>query len=312
MTENPPTLSTKKIAVLQGGPGAEREVSLRSAAAVTRALKSLGAQVTPVDVHDATFTLPEDTDLAFNMIHGTFGEDGQIQAILDERGIPYTGENAANSRTAFDKIASKRAFEAAGVPTAKWQVIKDGERPTLPVPLVAKPPREGSSVGVHIVKDTNDLQTALDDCFARDGEVLIEEFIAGRELTVGIVGDEALPIVEIVPKVDFYNYENKYTAGASEYTCPAALPADTTGRVKAAALAAHRSLGLQVYSRVDVLLDTNENPYVLEVNTIPGMTETSLLPKSAAAEGITFPQLCEKIASLSLAKPAASPITNNQ
>ncbi len=308
------SLQNKKIAVLKGGPGAEREVSLNSAAAVERALATLGATVTPIEVQDATFELPADTDLAFNMIHGTFGEDGQLQAILDERGTPYTGENAANSKTAFDKIASKRAFEAAGVPTAKWQVLKDGEKPTLPVPLVAKPPREGSSVGVHIVKDTNDLETALDDCFARDGEVLIEEFIAGRELTVGIVGDEALPIVEIVPKVDFYSYENKYTAGASEYTCPAILPPDTTGRVKAAALAAHRSLGLQVYSRVDVLLGANDEPYVLEVNTIPGMTETSLLPKAAAATGLSFAELCERIAQLSLLKSTTSepPTTEDQ
>ncbi len=290
-----------------GGPGAEREVSLSSAAAVERALASLGATVTPIDVHDATFQLPADTDLAFNMIHGTFGEDGQLQAILDERGVPYTGEGADGSKLAFDKIASKRAFEAAGVPTAKWQIIRADEMPTLPVPLVAKPPREGSSVGVHIVKDTANLRAALDDCFARDGEVLIEEFIPGRELTVGIVGDEALPIVEIVPKVDFYSYENKYTAGASEYTCPADLSPDTTSRVRSAALAAHRSLGLHVYSRVDVLLDANDNPLVLEVNTIPGMTETSLLPKSAAANGLSFADLCEKIADLSLAKPAATP-----
>ncbi len=300
------SLANKRIAVLKGGPGAEREVSLKSAAAVERALQTLGAIVSSVEVQDATFEIPADTDLAFNMIHGTFGEDGQIQAILDERHIPYTGENSLNSKTAFDKVASKRAFEAAGVPTAKWQVIKDGQQPTLPVPLVAKPPREGSSVGVHIVKDTHGLKSALDDCFARDSEVLIEEFIAGRELTVGIVGDEALPIVEIVPKVDFYSYENKYTAGASEYTCPAILPPDTTGRVKAAALAAHRSLGLQVYSRVDVLLGANDEPYVLEVNTIPGMTETSLLPKAAAATGLSFADLCERIAQLSLAKSAAS------
>jgi D-alanine-D-alanine ligase len=298
------SLKNKKIAVLKGGPGAERAVSLNSAAAVESALATLGAIVTPVEVHDGTFALPPDTDLAFNLVHGTFGEDGQLQAILDERNVPYTGENAANSKTAFDKIASKSAFEAAGVPTAQWEVLRAGEQPTLLIPLVAKPPREGSSVGVHIIKDPADLPAALADCFARDNEVLIEEFIAGRELTVGIVGDKALPIVEIVPKVDFYSYENKYTVGASEYTCPAALPPATTNRVQAVALAAHRALGLQVYSRVDVLLGANDNPCVLEVNTIPGMTETSLLPKAAAATGLTFPALCEKIAHLSLAKTA--------
>lgn len=299
------TLQNKNIAVLMGGPGAEREVSLNSAAAVARALRSIGANVTEIDVHDGDFAIPEGTDLAFNIIHGTFGEDGTLQSLLDARGIPYTGEGEAGSRLAFDKIASKIRFEAAGVPTAKWEIIAKGSAPSLPLPFVVKPPREGSSVGVHIVQDTIALDAALEDCFARDHEVLIEEFIQGSELTVGIVGDEAFPIVEIVPKVDFYTYENKYTKGASDYFCPARLDEETTRKVQAAALAAHRSLGLEVYSRVDVLLDAAGNPCVLEVNTIPGMTETSLLPKGAAAVGVSFPELCARIAALSLQKGAA-------
>jgi D-alanine-D-alanine ligase len=296
------TLQNKNIAVLMGGPGAERAVSLNSGAAVAKALRSLGANVTEIDVHGPDFELPAGTDLAFNIIHGTFGEDGQLQALLDARGIPYTGEGEAGSRLAFDKIASKRRFVAAGVPTARWEIVAKGDAPTLPLPFVVKPPREGSSVGVHIVQDTVALDAALEDCFSRDTEVLVEEFVQGKELTVGVVGDEAFPVVEIVPKVDFYSYENKYTKGASEYFCPARLDAETTARVQEAALAAHRSLGLEVYSRVDVLLDAQGNPYVLEVNTIPGMTETSLLPKGAAAVGISFAQLCERIAVLSLAK----------
>jgi D-alanine-D-alanine ligase len=299
------TLQNKNIAVLMGGPGAERAVSLNSAAAVARALRSVGANVTEIDVADAAFTIPEGMDLAFNIIHGTFGEDGQLQAILDARGIAYTGEGEVGSRLAFDKIASKKRFEAAGVPTAKWEIVEKGSAPSIPLPFVVKPPREGSSVGVHIVQDTVALDAALEDCFARDHEVLVEEFIQGKELTVGIVGDEAFPIVEIVPKVDFYTYENKYTKGASEYFCPARLDAETTRKVQEAALAAHRSLGLEVYSRVDVLLDAAGNPYVLEVNTIPGMTETSLLPKGAAAVGIDFPELCARIARLSLKKGGA-------
>jgi len=295
----------KNIAVLMGGPGAERAVSLNSAAAVAKALRSLGMNVTEIDVCNADFEIHEDTDIAFNMIHGTFGEDGQIQSILDGRGIPYTGEGEMGSRIAFDKIASKRLFEAAGVPTAKWEIVAKGSAPSLPLPFVVKPPREGSSVGVHIVQDTVALDAALEDCFARDHEVLIEEFIQGSELTVGIVGDEAFPIVEIVPKVDFYSYENKYTKGASDYYCPARLDPETAQKVRQAALAAHRSLGLEVYSRVDVLLDATGNPYVLEVNTIPGMTETSLLPKGAAAVGIDFPALCHRIAMLSLKKGSA-------
>jgi D-alanine-D-alanine ligase len=296
------TLQNKNIAVLMGGPGAERAVSLNSGAAVAKALRSLGANVTEIDVHGPDFELPAGTDLAFNIIHGTFGEDGQLQALLDARGIAYTGEGEVGSRLAFDKIASKQRFVAAGVPTAKWEIVAKGDAPTLPLPFVAKPPREGSSVGVHIVQDTVALDAALEDCFARDTEVLVEEFVQGKELTVGVVGDEAFPVVEIVPKVDFYSYENKYTKGASDYFCPARLDEETTARVQEAALVAHRSLGLEVYSRVDVLLDAQGNPYVLEVNTIPGMTETSLLPKGAAAVGVSFAQLCERIAALSLAK----------
>jgi D-alanine-D-alanine ligase len=295
----------KQIAVLMGGPGAERAVSLNSGAAVAKALRSLGMNVIEIDVRGPDFEIPAGTDLAFNIIHGTFGEDGQLQSILDARGIPYTGEGENGSRIAFDKIESKKLFVTAGVPTAKWEIVQKGSAPSLPLPFVVKPPREGSSVGVHIVQDTVGLDAALEDCFARDHEVLIEEFVQGSELTVGVVGDEAFPIVEIVPKVDFYTYENKYTKGASDYYCPARLDAETTRRVQEAALAAHRSLGLEVYSRVDVLLDEAGNPYVLEVNTIPGMTETSLLPKGAAAVGIAFPQLCERIALLSLQKLTA-------
>jgi D-alanine-D-alanine ligase len=295
-------LKGKRIALLAGGPGKERRVSLNSGVAVANALRTIGAEVSEIDVQGPGFEIPPGTELAFNMVHGTLGEDGEIQAILDARGIPYTGEGEAASRLAFDKIASKRRFDSAGVPNAKWEVLLAGQAPKLPLPLVAKPPREGSSVGVHILLKANELEAALADCLARDAEVLVEEFIQGRELTVGIVGDTALPVVEIVPKVDFYSYENKYTKGNSDYFCPARLDADTARAVQSAALAAHRSLGLEVYSRVDVLLDANNRPFVLEANTIPGMTETSLLPKAAAAVGIGFAQLCEWIAGLSLAK----------
>jgi D-alanine-D-alanine ligase len=295
-------LNGKSVALLKGGPGKERDVSLNSGAAVANALRSLGADVVEIDITGRDVDLPSTPDLVFNMIHGTFGEDGDLQSILDGLGIPYTGEDAAGSRLAFDKIASKRRFDAAGVPHAKWEILHAGENPTIPLPLVAKPPREGSSVGVHIVKEAGALAEALADCVARDREVLVEEFVSGKELTVGIVGDEALPIVEIVPKVDFYSYENKYTKGNSDYFCPARLDEATTRAVQSAAVAAHRSLGLRVYSRVDVLLDAQNRPFVLEVNTIPGMTETSLLPKAAAVAGLDFASLCEEIAGLSLEK----------
>lgn len=289
-----------KIAVLMGGPGTEREVSLRSGAAVARALEACGAAVDLVDVRTADFSLPEGTELAYNMIHGTFGEDGAVQQILDRRGVPYTGEGAEGSRIAFDKIVSKERFDRHGVPNARWHVIRRGENPQLPLPLVLKAPRQGSSVGVHIIRNVSEIPAAMDDCLKFGEEVLVEEFLTGRELTVGILGDEALPIIEIRPHEGFYDYEHKYTKGASEYLVPAPIGDEATAQVKKAALEAHRSLGLEVYSRVDVLLAEDGRIGVLEVNTIPGMTETSLLPKSAAVIGLDFPALCEKIAELSL------------
>jgi D-alanine-D-alanine ligase len=293
-------LKGKKVAVLLGGPGPEREVSLRSGAAVARALRSLGAFVQEVDVKNSSLSLPEPIDLAYNMIHGTFGEDGQIQEILERQGIPYTGEGVAGSQLAFDKILSKRKFDEHGVPTGRWHVIAAGQRPRLEVPFVVKSPRQGSSVGVHIIKDSADLDAALEDCFRFGEAVIVEEFFSGRELTVGILGDVALPVIEIVPREGFYDYQHKYTKGASEYFVPAPIGDEATQAVQYAALAAKRALGLEIYSRVDVILASDGSLNVLEINTIPGMTETSLLPKAAAAAGLDFPTLCERIASLSM------------
>jgi len=295
-------LKNKIAAVLMGGPGAEREVSLRSGAAVARALRACGAVVTAVDVTGPDFVLPPGTDLAFNIIHGTFGEDGQIQQILEDRGIPYTGEGVEGSRIAFDKILSKQKFDAANVPTAKWHILRRGETPTIAPPCVVKAPRQGSSVGVHIIKGPAEFHAAFEDCFRYGEEILVEEFFTGRELTVGILGQEALPIVEIVPHEGFYDYAHKYSKGASDYYVPAAIGADATRAVQQAALAAHQALGLEVYSRVDILLAPGGRLNVMEINTLPGMTETSLLPKAAAVAGLDFPALCERIAALSLAR----------
>lgn len=300
-------LSGRHVALLQGGPGSEREVSLVSARSVRRALEALGATVVDVDVRGPDFELPDPCDLAFNVIHGTFGEDGALQAVLEARGIPYTGAGSASSRLAFDKVESKRRFEAAGVPTPAFAIVPaatlDGALP-LSLPVVIKPPREGSSVGVHIVRDPGAVGTALADAGRFGDEVLVEAFVEGRELTVGILGDEALPIVEIQPNEGFYDMHNKYPwmggGGGSRYTCPAVLSAEETQAVQEAGLAAHRALGIEVYSRVDVLLHADGSPWVLEVNTIPGMTESSLLPKAAAAAGLDFESLCLKIAELSL------------
>ncbi len=293
------SLAHLHIVVLMGGPGSEREVSLRSGAAVTKAFRQGGYRVTPQEMESADFHLPHDTGLCVNMVHGTFGEDGGLQAILDAKGVPYTGEGAASSRIAFDKMKSKQLFEQAKVPTPRWEKIKAGERPKLPLPFVVKAPREGSSVGVHIVRQPEELDAALQDCASLDREILIEEFVSGREMTVGVVGDHAMPVIEIRPHEGFYDYAHKYTAGASDYLCPAPLDDVLTERVRQVALEAHRALGLEVYSRVDILLGADGSPYVLEANTIPGMTETSLLPKAAAAAGLTFLELCEEIAWLS-------------
>lgn len=295
-------LKDKMVALLMGGPGKERDVSLRSGAAVAKALRAAGARVEEIDVTTPELTLPSSVDLAFNIIHGTFGEDGQLQSILHERGIPYTGEGIEGSRTAFDKILSKEAFDRSRVPTSKWEKIRRGGMPSLPLPYVVKAPRQGSSVGVHIIRDAAALPAALEDCFQYGDEVLIESFFSGRELTVGIIGGEALPVVEIVPRDGFYDYDHKYTSGASEYFVPAPLTEAESASVQATARAAHSALGLEVYSRVDILLGPDGSMSVLEINTIPGMTELSLLPKAAAVAGLGFPALCEEIAGLSLAK----------
>lgn len=293
-------LKNLHLAVLMGGPGSEREVSLRSGRAVAAALRQGGYRTTEIEVRGMELDLPYDTGLCINMIHGTFGEDGQLQAILQDRGVAFTGEGEAGSRLAFDKLASKQRFAAAGVPTPHWEVIPAGGHPALRLPMVVKAPREGSSVGVHIVRDAGQLPGALRDCASLDREILVEELIEGRELTVGVVGDRSLAIVEIKPHEGFYDYEHKYTKGASEYSCPAPLDQKTTQMVQDTALRAHRALGLEVYSRVDILLRADGSPFVLEANTIPGMTETSLLPKAAAAGGTGFLELCEEIAVLSL------------
>jgi D-alanine-D-alanine ligase len=300
-------LAGKHIAVLKGGPSAERAVSLATGAGVAKALRSLGANVTEVDVADASFSLPDDTEIAFIALHGTFGEDGQLQQILQDRGVPYTGEGVAESRLAFDKIASKKEFSRHGVATPHWEVIRSGQQPNFPVPYVIKAPRQGSTVGVYIVKEEGQAASALREAAQYDNEFLVEQFIPGRELTVGVLGELALPIIEIIPRSGFYDFNNKYPflnpqgGGGAEHVCPAAISADLTRKIQDLALLATGSLGARVYSRVDVLLSPQNEPFVLEINTIPGMTEASLLPEAAGVAGITYPQLCTRIIELSLA-----------
>src|SRR5438874_2918348 len=298
----------KKIAVLMGGPGSERDVSLATARGVSKALHSVGAEVVEVDVRGENFQIPDDVDLAFLTIHGTFGEDGQLQKILEERGIAYTGDAVEESRNSFDKIRSKEKFREHGVRTPEWQVIQSGQRPTIPLPIVVKPPREGSTVGVVIIKNERELESAVAEAANYDRELLIEKFVPGQELTIGILGDQALPVLEIIPKGGFYDFATKYPflnpqSGASaEHVCPARIDAAKTREIQDLALRAFRALGLQVYARVDIILAEDGEPFVLEANTIPGMTEASLLPEAAAAAGINYVDLCLRIIELSRAR----------
>jgi D-alanine-D-alanine ligase len=292
-----------KITVMLGGPSAEREVSLRSGAAVAKALRSLGHEVQELDPRDGSWTLPAGTDVVFLALHGTYGEDGIVQRRLDALGALYTGCDAEASRIAFDKVLTKRRCRAAGVTTAEFRVLNSAGAP-LPndfrLPLVVKPVRQGSSVGLQFVEQAGDWPAALAEALKFDSEVLVEEKVAGRETTVGILGGEALPVVEVRPKTGSYDYGNKYTAGRTEYFCPADFDAATTGRIQAAALGAFRAVGGRDYARVDVMVRPNGEPVVLEVNTLPGMTETSLLPKAAAAAGLNYAQLCQRMVDLAL------------
>jgi len=298
----------KKIAVLMGGPSSERDVSLATGRGISKALRSLGADVVEVDVRDAKFELPDDVDLAFIALHGTFGEDGQVQRILEARGVVYTGEGVEESRLAFDKIRSKEKFREHQVITPEWETIGAHQRPRMQLPIVVKAPRQGSTVGVHIVKKAEDLESAIANAAEYDRELLIERFVPGRELTIGILGDQVLPILEIIPKGGFYDFTNKYpflnpkAGGGAQHVCPAKIDPGKTKEIQDLALRAYRALGLEVYSRVDAILSETGQPFVLEINTIPGMTEASLLPEAAAAAGISYVDLCARIIALSRAR----------
>ena len=293
------------LTVLLGGPSAEREVSLRSGAAVAAALRSLGHIVHEVDPLPGALaaSLPAGTQVVFLALHGTYGEDGTVQAELQELGIPYTGCGVTASLFAFDKIVTKRRCLAAGVPTARFAVF---HRPDAPwpagwePPVIVKPSRQGSSVGLNFVNRIEQFPAALADALRFGGEALFEERIHGRETTVGILGDQPLPVVEVRPQDGVYDYNNKYTPGRTEYLCPAPFETSTTARIQAAALGAFRAVGGRDYARVDVMVRTDGSPIVLEVNTLPGMTATSNLPRAAAAAGLDFPALCQRLVDLAL------------
>jgi D-alanine-D-alanine ligase len=305
-----------KIVVMLGGPSAEREVSLRSGAGVVKALRSLGHSVVELDPKTPDWILPPDMEVVcLAPLHGTYGEDGTVQRQLEKLGVLFTGCDSEASRIAFDKVLTKQKCIAAGVPTAKFVVVNSGNAPLpkdLRLPLVVKPVRQGSSVGLQFVERAEDWQNALAEALKFDSEVLVEEKIVGRETTVGILDGEALPIVEVRPKAGSYDYKNKYTAGATEYFCPADFDAATTKRIQNAALGAFHAIGGRDYARVDVMVSANGSPVVLEVNTQPGMTETSLLPKAAAAAGISYEGLCQRMIELALPRKAAAELKAEQ
>jgi D-alanine-D-alanine ligase len=297
------------ITVMLGGPGAEREVSLRSGAAVSAALRSLGHLVNELDPRAPNWILPANTDVVFLALHGTYGEDGTVQRQLDRLGVPYTGCSAEASRIAFDKVLTKQSCMLAGVATARFLTVQSAESAfpeNLPLPLVVKPARQGSSVGLQFVEQAEHWPAALAESLKFDTEVLVEEKIIGRETTVGILGGAVLPVVEVRPKTGHYDYQNKYTPGNTEYFCPAEFDATTTQRIQAAALGAFHAIGGRDYARVDVMVRPDGSPVVLEVNTLPGMTETSLLPKAAAAAGLSYSGLCQRMLDLALHRQTAA------
>ncbi|MFN8570455.1 MAG: D-alanine--D-alanine ligase [Gemmatimonadaceae bacterium] len=327
-----------RVAVLMGGTSAERDVSLASGLRVAEALRGVGHDVVSIDTATGVLsareeramlgggvlkTIPPDVaalakldrelpsklealppvDVVFLALHGGRGEDGTIQALLDLTGVPYTGSGHLASALAMDKDLSKRLFRQAGIPTPDWLMAPCTSAQVgsaLGFPCIVKPSKQGSTVGLSLVREPNDLQPAIVMANAFDDEVMIERFIAGRELTVGILGERALPVGEIIPVHELYDYECKYTPGMAREVFPADLSAAATTRIQELALAAFRALKLRGYARIDFRLSPDGEFYCLEANTLPGMTQLSLIPQAAAAAQIPFSALCEQIVRLAL------------
>ena len=332
-----------KIAVLFGGTSEERDVSIASAAQVIPALRALGHEVVAIDtatgrlapsteqkmltsgvgpeppsssalasMRESALTLTtnasdiRDVDVVFLALHGGAGEDGRVQAVLDLAGLAYTGSNHIASATAMDKDLSKRLFRAAGVPTADWlmaPVLAHDVSEALGWPVVVKPNKQGSTVGLSIVRQASDLPAALALAHRFDSEIMVERFIPGRELTVGILEGEALPVGEIITPGEIFDYQAKYQKGGAREVFPADLPAEASAQLQRIALRAHAALKLGAYSRIDFRMDPNGKFWCLEANSLPGMTAASLLPQAARAAGIEFPKLVERICRAALTPP---------
>jgi D-alanine-D-alanine ligase len=331
-----------RVTVLMGGTSSERDVSLASGLRVAGALRAAGHDVRVVDTARGTLsagdeqamleggrvvkTVPPDvqalvrlnralpatldhlaeTDVIFLALHGGTGEDGTIQALLDLTGIPYTGSGHLASALAMDKDLSKHLFRSAGVPTADWLMAPatvNDVTARLGFPVIVKPSKQGSTVGLSLVKDPAELQGAIEEAFRHDDEVMIEAFVPGRELTVGILGGEALPVGEIIPVKELYDYECKYTPGMAQEIFPAALTPEQTAAVQQLAKRAFGALKLGGCARIDFRMTPSGDFFCLEANTLPGMTETSLIPQAAAAAGVSFPALCDRIVRLAASGP---------
>ena len=305
----PATRRKLAITVLRGGPSREREVSLHSGAEVAVALETLGHNVLSADIGPANLSaLESPADVVFIALHGTFGEDGQIQRILDARGIAYTGSGAAACALAMNKAAAKQRLIESGLPTPPFAVVRDRDDPRLTrwaLPAVVKPVSEGSSILCFIIREAADLRPAVQQVLDAYGEALVEQYIPGLELTVGILADRWLPPIEIRATGGFYDYHAKYEADDTEYRFDIQLPADLLDDIGRMSLAAHRALGCRDFSRVDWRVDAAAaRPYILEVNTIPGFTQHSLLPMAARKAGLSMPELCGMLVESALGRGA--------
>ena len=307
-----------RIGVLMGGCSSERDISLKSGKAVDQALREAGCDVVPMDLTTVdgpeivALLQAEKIDIAFIALHGKFGEDGAIQTILENAGVAYTGAGPEASRLAINKISTQSLLDRSGVSVPACCIFPDGAeefddvRNALGGAVVVKPACEGSSIGITVVKEARDFPAAVALARQYGPDILIERYIPGREITAGILAGEALPLVEIIPRSGFFDFTAKYQKGLTEYLAPAPLDSATTQKIQRMAVTAFEALGCRDMGRVDFILDKNNNPFVLEVNTIPGFTATSLLPMAAQRQGYSFTDLCLKIAGFAAARRAAS------
>jgi D-alanine-D-alanine ligase len=306
-----------KIGVLYGGTSGEREVSLSSGKGVLEALKKNGHECIGIDFHPNNLDeiLKLEVDIVFIALHGKYGEDGKIQGLLDMLEIPYVGSGVLASALAMDKTKAKQIFHQHGIPVANGKTyhirnVKDESilaeelKQSFSLPFVVKPNQEGSTLGLTIVKEEEQIKDAIKNAFKHDSEIIVEEYIKGREMTVAVWGEKgqetAFPVIEIIPKNEYYDYESKYAVGGSEHIVPASISEELSTKLKDLSVLAHQILGCKTYSRVDFIVNDQNDPIILEVNTLPGMTPTSLFPDAAKAVGISYEEMIEKFIELSL------------